>query len=395
MAINSLTILSVVGCRPNFIKIAPLMAEMKRHPGIRPYLVHTGQHYDAAMSEVFFRDLDIPSPDICLEVGSASHAKQLALMMQRLEGVMKDVAPDLVLVVGDVTSTLAAALTAASLGYPVAHVEAGLRSFDREMPEEINRVLTDSIADYLFATEESAVSNLLREGRYGDQVFLVGNVMIDSLVGHQDKINRSAILSDLALRPREYALVTLHRAGNVDSPQSLERVGSALAALERHVRLVFPVHPRTASRLEQFHVWDELLSRPNLLMIEPLGYIDFMKLMKESAFVMTDSGGVQEESTAFGVPCLTLRDNTERPVTLTQGTNHLVGLSPERILSVSLKVLSGGVRTPTAVPNWDGHAAPRIISILLQRFDEIQRLHRAVRERSCLSTPSPAVLQQA
>jgi UDP-N-acetylglucosamine 2-epimerase (non-hydrolysing) len=391
---HSLTILNIVGCRPNFIKIAPLLAEMKRHAEIRPILVHTGQHYDRLMSDVFFKDLDIPLPDVCLEVGSASYSRQLAQILGRLEDTMREVEPDLVLVVGDVNSTLGAALTAVAQGYPVAHVEAGLRSFDREMPEEINRVLTDALSDFLFATEESAVANLRREGKYEDQVFFVGNVMIDSLMQHLETVQRSEILSQLGLEPRRYALVTLHRPSNVDAPHALDSIGEALDHLQQHIQMVLPVHPRTAARLEQFNAWEALLARPGFRAIQPLGYVDFVKLMKESRFVITDSGGIQEESTALGIPCMTLRENTERPVTLTHGTNQLVGASPERIVSSGLKILRGEFARASRPERWDGCASQRIVSILLQNADRIQRLYRGVRERSsCLNTLNPMLLQ--
>jgi UDP-N-acetylglucosamine 2-epimerase (non-hydrolysing) len=392
---KSFTILNVVGCRPNFIKIAPLLSEMKRHPEIQPVLVHTGQHYDQSMSDVFFKDLEIPAPDFCLEVGSGSYAKQFAQIAERLEGVLQDVAPDLVLVVGDVTSTLAAALTAVSGGRPVAHVEAGLRSVDREMPEEINRVLTDALSDFLFATERGAVANLLREGKYEDQVFFTGNVMIDSLMNHSEAVHRSEILGQLGLTARQYAVLTLHRPSNVDNPQSLQSIAAGLLNIQDRIPLVFPVHPRTALRLQEFRAWEELLSQPGFLTVQPLGYLDFMKLMKESCFVITDSGGVQEETTALGIPCLTLRENTERPVTLTQGTNQLIGTSPDRMVASALKILRGEFSKVSQPEKWDGRASQRIVSTLLENTDGIRRLYRSVRERSsCLNTLKHPLLQR-
>ncbi len=386
---NGLRILSVIGCRPNFIKIAPLMAEMKKHPEIQPVLVHTGQHYDEIMSDVFFRDLDIPKPDVSLNVGSGSYARQVALIIQGLEGVLLDVSPDLVLVVGDVNSTVASCMTAIPLGFPVAHVEAGLRSFDREMPEEINRVLTDSISDLLFATERSAVKNLVCEGRPRNQIHFVGNVMIDTLVMNADKIARSSILSTLALSPRTYAVVTMHRPANVDEPGSLERITKALTELQRHIKLVFPIHPRTAARLDRFGWWQRLISLPQLQLIDPLGYVDFIKLMRESLFVMTDSGGVQEETTALGVPCLTLRENTERPVTVTQGTNQLVGTDESKIVAKALELINGVIFRGGVPEKWDGCASKRIVSLLLKESTKIKSLYNGVKQRGiCLDLAS-------
>ena len=392
---SSLTILNVIGCRPNFIKIAPLMKQMNRCPEICPVLVHTGQHYDETMSDVFFRDLEIPPADIYLGIGSGTYAAQTAEIMRCLEPILTDTAPDLVVVVGDVNSTIAAALASIAQGIPVAHVEAGLRSFDREMPEEINRLLTDAVSEFLFATEESAVANLLREGKSPEQIFLVGNVMIDTLIEHLATIDRSGALARFELVPRGYALVTMHRASNVDDPDSLRDIVSALAALQCHIPLVFPVHPRTAARLDQFHRWRELLSLPNLHPIEPLGYIDFLKLMKESAFVLTDSGGMQEETTALGVPCLTMRENTERPITLTLGTNQLVGTSPERIVERAVDVLHGMCPKGKRPENWDGHASERITAVLLDHTEKIKGLYHNVRKRSvCMSTFNPASLHR-
>lgn len=388
---SGLKILNVVGCRPNFIKIAPLVAEMKKHAEINPLLVHTGQHYDGSMSDVFFRDLELPEPNIYLNVGSGSHARQLALIVQSFEGVLLDVSPDLVLVVGDVNSTIACGLTAIKLGFPVAHVEAGLRSFDREMPEEINRVLTDAISDLLFATERSAVRNLLREGIAEEKIFFVGNVIIDTLLMNSEKIARSAILERLGLKSKSYAAITLHRPSNVDDRAALAQVAAAFEEIQRHVRLVFPVHPRTMARLEQFGIWSRLAALPNLQAVEPLGYIDFMRLIKDSLFVMTDSGGVQEESTALGIPCLTLRDNTERPVTVTQGTNHIVGNRREKIVAEAMKIIGGARIRGRSPEKWDGLSSRRIVNILLKNQEKIKQLYRSVRERGiCLDISNRA-----
>jgi len=378
---TDLKILNVVGCRPNFVKIAPLMAEMKKRPGITPVLAHTGQHYDTVMSDVFFRDLELPEPNIYLNIGSGSHARQMALMCQAFEGLLLDVNPDLVLVVGDVNSTVSASLTAIKLGFPVAHVEAGLRSFDREMPEEINRVVTDAVADLLFATERSAVRNLLREGIPREKIFFVGNVMIDTLMMNAPKIAHSNALDRFGLVPKSYALVTLHRPSNVDDKQALVQIAEALEELQGHTKIVFPVHPRTVARLEHFGIWERLTQLPNIKVIEPLGYIDFTKLMRESLMVLTDSGGIQEESTALGIPCLTVRKNTERPVTITHGTNRLVGNDKKKIVAEGLKIIDGMLIPRRTPEKWDGMAAKRVIDILVKNAEKIKQLHRSVRKR--------------
>ena len=387
---SGLNIVNVVGCRPNFIKIAPLMAEMKKHPEIRPTLVHTGQHYDSAMSDVFFRDLDLPHPDIFLNVGSGSHARQTALIIESFEGVLLGLNPDVVVVVGDVNSTVACSVTAIKLGFPVAHVEAGLRSSDREMPEEINRLLTDSIADLLFASERSAVKNLEREGVARDRIFFVGNVMIDTLLMNAEKIARSSILSETRVTPRAYALVTLHRPSNVDDEHSLMQIAMALEELQSRFTLVFPIHPRTAARFQKSKSWQRLSALPNLKMIKPLGYIDFMKLMRESLFVITDSGGVQEETTALGIPCLTVRDNTERPATITHGTNRLVGNDSARIVDEGTKIINGSIVRGQIPEKWDGQAARRAVEVLLKKQYEIKQLYRSVRKREICPEVSSA-----
>ena len=388
---SELKIANVVGCRPNFVKLAPLIVEMKRHAEIRPLVVHTGQHYDAAMSDVFFRDLELPEPDIYLNVGSGSQVRQLSLIMQRFEESLIDLQPDLVVVVGDVNSTLACSLTSIKLGFPVAHVEAGLRSFDREMPEETNRIMTDAISDFLFATERSAVRNLEREGIPRDRIFFVGNVMIDTLLMNACKLERSTILDRLNLTPGTYAVLTLHRPSNVDEREALRELAAALEELQRHVPVVFPIHPRTWRRMEQFDVCQQLFSLRNIVMVDPLGYLDFIRLVRESLFVLTDSGGVQEESTALGIPCLTLRENTERPVTITQGTNRLVGKDRGRILSEGLRIIGGERSVLRAPEKWDGSAAKRIVQIILKNKDRIKDLYRAVREReTCLVAASRA-----
>jgi UDP-N-acetylglucosamine 2-epimerase (non-hydrolysing) len=362
-------IILVAGARPNFIKIAPLMRELQGRPGVDVRLVHTGQHYDEKMSKLFFEQLQIPRPDIELEVGSASHAIQTAEVMKRFEPVVTKEAPDAVVVVGDVNSTVACALTAVKLGVPVAHVEAGLRSFDRAMPEEINRLLTDTISQWLFVSEHSGLENLRREGIPDTRVFFVGNVMIDTLLQHRQRSEESTVLEDLRLADREYAVLTLHRPASVDAPEVLARLLSAVGEIGRQVPVVFPVHPRTRKAMERVSATGTGGTKTIgelawLNMIDPLGYLDFLKLMSHARLVLTDSGGVQEETTVLGVPCLTLRTSTERPVTVKEGTNELVGLCPDRIVATGLRILAGG-RPPNRIPElWDGQAARRIVDQL-------------------------------
>jgi UDP-N-acetylglucosamine 2-epimerase (non-hydrolysing) len=351
---------AVVGARPNFMKIAPLMWELGRRPAVETVLVHTGQHYDERMSELFFEELRIPRPDVNLEVGSASHAVQTAEVMKRFEPIIREQRPDAVVVVGDVNSTLACALTAVKLGVPVAHVESGLRSFDRSMPEEINRILTDAISHWLFVTEPSGVVNLRAEGVAESRIFFVGNVMIDTLLACRAASERSAILEDLGLTGREYAVLTLHRPANVDDPSVFHKLLAAIERLQFTLPIVFPIHPRTRSALNGFAAG----GMPNVRLTDPLGYLDFMKLVAHARLVLTDSGGIQEETTVLGVPCVTLRNNTERPVTLEQGTNVLAGQETDRIVSAGLCALD---RPPgrTPLPDlWDGRAAIRIADIL-------------------------------
>jgi UDP-N-acetylglucosamine 2-epimerase (non-hydrolysing) len=376
-------ILNVAGARPNFVKIAPLVREMRRHPTIVPLLVHTGQHYDEVMSGQLFRDLEIPAPDFNLEVGSASHAVQTAEVMRRLEPVLLSTRPDLVLVVGDVNSTLAAALTAVKLGIPVAHVEAGLRSFDRTMPEEINRILTDAIADLLFVTEESGREHLLREGIAADRIHFVGNVMIDALMTFRPHWQHSSVFDRLALHENQpYTVLTLHRPSNVDDPTNLTKLLDALQDVARHIPIVFPVHPRVRARLavqEDARVpardAEALSAGKGIAYLDPLGYLDFIALMSRARLVLTDSGGIQEETTILGVPCLTLRDNTERPATVTWGTNRVIGTDPRRIVEEALRALNHPPRPNGPPPLWDGRAASRIVEALLQ-YDS-----RRLRER--------------
>jgi len=358
--------LAVVGARPNFMKIAPLMWEFQ-HRRISATLVHTGQHYDTKMSQLFFDELQIPKPDINLEVGSGSHAVQTAEVMKRFEPVLLERKPDVVLVVGDINSTLACALTAVKLNIPVAHVEAGLRSFDRSMPEEINRVLTDAISQWLFVSEASGVENLRREGINDDHIFFAGNVMIDTLLASRARIEQSTILKRLELKEKSYAVLTIHRPSNVDDPQVLAGLMQVIARLQTELPLVFPIHPRTRKSIEQL----PLPPMPQLRLVEPLGYLDFMKLVAHSRLVLTDSGGIQEETTILGVPCLTLRPNTERPATVEEGTNVLVGSDPANIISAWRNAIDSAPLMSSIPKFWDGQAACRIVSTLEKSFTRL------------------------
>lgn len=364
----NLKVMFVVGARPNFMKVAPLMAEMRQRPEFEPMLVHTGQHYDKRMSALFFTDLELPEPDIYLGVGSASHGVQTGRIMIEFEAVVLAEKPDLVVVVGDVNTALACGLVAAKQGVKLAHVEAGLRSFDRSMPEEINRILTDQLSDFLFVTESSGVENLLNEGIDKDKIHFVGNVMIDTLLIHLRKAQTSKVLENLNLRTREFAVLTLHRPGNVDRPEVFLQILQALNEIQKEIPVVFPIHPRSSGRLREFGLLEKIHSMPNLIIIEPLGYLDFLKLLTESRFVLTDSGGIQEETTVLGIPCLTLRENTERPVTVTQGTNVVIGTKPERVLRESMKLLNGAEKGGRIPDLWDGEAAERIVRILSSSF---------------------------
>jgi UDP-N-acetylglucosamine 2-epimerase (non-hydrolysing) len=359
---------NVVGARPNFVKIAPILRAMRADPFFEPLLVHTGQHYDQAMSDVFFDELEMPRPDINLSVGSGSHGRQTGEVMVRFEEVVLSARPDLVLVVGDVNSTLAAALVASKLHIPVAHVEAGLRSFDRTMPEEINRVLTDAVSELLFLTERAAERNLLVEGIPAKRIFFVGNVMIDALLANRPKAAKSGILTDLALEEGRYAVLTLHRPSNVDEAGPLSRIVAALEVISAKMPIVFPAHPRTVKNLDAFGLSERLKRTGNVRVLGPQGYLDFLHLVDCAGMVLTDSGGLQEETTFLGVPCITLRENTERPVTVEQGTSTLVGNDTSKILAAAEKALSTGRRTARIPELWDGHASERIVAVLKERF---------------------------
>lgn len=359
-----LRIANVVGARPNFIKIAPLMAEYAKYPqDFEPTLVHTGQHYDENMSGLFFEQLQLPGPDVCLGVGSAPDAQQTARIMLEMEKFLTTSRPDLVVVVGDVNSTLAAAVVAAKMCIPVAHVEAGLRSFDRTMTEEINRVVTDALSQYCFTTCAEAGQNLRREGVAAEKIFFVGNVMIDTLLKLKELSLKSNIRETLGL-DSQFGYVTLHRPSNVDQKAVLAEILSAFDVIQKQLPLVFAVHPRTRGRMKEFGYWEELQRWPNMKLVEPLGYLDSICLMANAKLVLTDSGGVQEETTVLGVPCLTIRQNTERPVTITEGTNTLVGTSHARIVGEARRIIEGGGKRGRIPKLWDGRAAERIVKCL-------------------------------
>jgi UDP-N-acetylglucosamine 2-epimerase (non-hydrolysing) len=371
-------LLSVVGARPNFMKIAPIFDELKKYPEIEQCLVHSGQHYDELLSGNIFADLGLPQPDVNLAAGSGSHAVQTAEVMKRLEPVLLEYKPQMVLVVGDVNSTIAAALTAVKLGIGVAHIEAGLRSFDMTMPEEINRKLTDAISNLLFVTEQSGVENLKREGIPAEKIFHVGNVMIDCLLRHRELAARSPLLDRLGVRKngsgcRPYGVLTLHRPSNVDNPKTLQGILDAVSALAAELPVFFPVHPRTRKNIEGFGLTRYLndaggAAQHGIVTLDPLGYLDFLSLNDQARIVLTDSGGVQEETTALGVPCLTLRENTERPATVEQGSNQVVGADSDRILAAARAVLQKPARHSRRPPLWDGQAAPRIVKILREHL---------------------------
>lgn len=365
-------VFNVVGARPNMMKIAPIAAEMHRHADLQPVLVHTGQHYDFRMSQVFLEQLNMGDPDYNLQVGSGTHHAQTAQIMLSFGEIVQKDRPDMIVVAGDVNSTIACALVGAKELIPVAHIESGLRSFDRSMPEEINRLMTDAVADLLFTTEESANENLKREGIPAEKIFFTGNVMIDSLVGALENARRSPILGQLGLHPRQYAVLTLHRPSNVDAPDKFNATLRAIAQFAREIPVVFPVHPRSAARAQQFQIngmntWDgkSHIAGRGVWTMPPVSYLDFLALVDSSKMVITDSGGIQEETTYLGVPCLTFRENTERPVTVTSGSNRLVGTDPEALVTEARKVLRDDVKSHRPPPPlWDGHAAQRIVAVI-------------------------------
>ena len=387
-----LKIMSIVGARPNFMKIASIANAIESHnkkqkvPFIKHFIVHTGQHYDEKMSHLFFEELGIPRPHVNLEVGSASHAVQTALIMERFEPILLEEQPDFLVVVGDVNSTVACCLVASKVIYTkgnmterpvIVHVEAGLRSFDRSMPEEINRVLTDSLSDLLFVTEKDALINLHKEGR-SKNIFFVGNVMIDTLITHKEKAAKlntiEKILHSKFIRRESkqditsYGIVTLHRPCNVDSPSKLESLMKAIEKISKRILLIFPLHPRTKGNFERFGLYQSFQENNQIVYTESLGYLDFLSLLSNAAIVLTDSGGIQEETTYLGVPCITLRDNTERPVTVTKGTNYLIGTNPDKMIQTAMNILDGNGKKGVVPPLWDGKAGERIVKVLSTYF---------------------------
>jgi len=364
---NMLKVINVVGARPNFMKVAPIVEAMKRREReFAPLVVHTGQHYDEMMSDAFLRDLDLPEPNVYLGVGSGSHAAQTAAVMQKFEPVVLQEKPDWVLVVGDVNSTLACALVCVKLGMKVGHVEAGLRSHDRTMPEEINRLLTDQIADRLFTPSRDADNNLRAEGIPEDRICFVGNVMIDSLLNQLERARSSTIREQLGAADSDYAVLTLHRPSNVDERETFSRILDALEKIAQRLPIIFPAHPRTRKTIAELGLTDRITGMNGLRLIEPLGYLDFLRLFSGARVVLTDSGGLQEETTALGIPCLTLRESTERPITVELGTNIVVGTDPQKISTAALAALDRprADNPPRVPPLWDGHAADRILDAL-------------------------------
>ncbi len=420
-------VIQVVGARPNFMKVAPLHRAIQKLTGWSSKIVHTGQHFDAKMSDVFFTQLELPKPDYFLGIGGGSHTEVTALIMLAFEKIVADEKPDLIIVVGDVTSTLACTLVAIKMGIPLAHVEAGLRSFDRTMPEELNRLLTDSVANYLFVTEESGLTHLKNEGVPDEKVFFSGNVMIDSLVRYQEKAKNSTILADLGLSPSasglqtpasrlqtpasglqtpasglqtpasglqtsasglqthasglqtlasglqtsDYIVMTMHRPANVDTEKGLNSILELMELSAQKTNIVFPIHPRTRAHMDKFGLTKRMEAVPNLILTEPLGYLEFIQLMSHAKAILTDSGGIQEETTYLGIPCLTFRDSTERPVTVSLGTNQLLAdLDPQKTYQALEKILAGEVKKGSIPPLWDGHAAERIAHTLHEIFEK-------------------------
>lgn len=359
----------IVGARPNFMKIAPILRQLDNRAGFETRLIHTGQHYDAALSDVFFSELGIRRPDTSLEVGSSTHARQTADILVAIEQLLVDEQEksspfDRMLVVGDVNSTMAATLAAAKLNVPVSHVEAGLRSRDRTMPEEINRIVTDGLSDMLLCSEPEGVENLRQEGHPDSRIHLVGNVMIDTLLTQVEAAQKQDTLSRFEVQPSEYAVVTLHRPSNVDDQDTLTQLVSVLGETAERLTVVFPIHPRTKQRLESFGLMERLEQAPNIRLTGPMGYLDFLCLTSQAKVIVTDSGGLQEESTALGVPCLTMRENTERPITVTEGTSTLIGSCPEELALQLRTVIAGEYKQGKCPELWDGKAAERIADVL-------------------------------
>ena len=363
---NNMKILNIVGARPNFMKIAPLHRAFHKHPQIVSKIVHTGQHYDERMSDIFFNQLELPKPHYYLGVGTGTHTQVTAKVMVEFEKVVNEEKPDLILVVGDVNSTVACMLVAIKMNIPLAHVEAGLRSGDRRMPEEVNRVLTDSVSNFLFVTEQSGMINLAKEGISDEKVFFVGNVMIDSLCYYREKAKTIGILEQTGVKPKEYILTTMHRPSNVDNQESLKGIIRIIRNACSQLPVVFPIHPRTSNNMKKFGLFDELADIKNLHLLEPQGYLQFLALMDNAKMLITDSGGIQEETTFLQVPCLTFRSSTERPVTVDLGTNQLLAdLNPTTVQNKMIEILEGKTRNGVIPPLWDGHAAERIADHLV------------------------------
>ena len=365
--ITTKPIILVVGARPNFMKIAPIYAELQSR-GQELILLHTGQHYDDNMSKVFFDDLGMPKPDIYMGIGSGSHAYQTGTVMIEFEKICQEKDPSMVVVVGDVNSTVACTIVCAKMGIPCAHVEAGLRSFDRDMPEEINRILTDSVADLLLTPSPDGDEHLRAEGIAEERIIRVGNVMIDSLYNNLARAESSSIQDDLGLED-DYSILTLHRPSNVDDQEIFAGIISALEVIGQEIQIVFPMHPRTEKMAKQFSLYERIASIPRIKITGPVGYLDFVALMSKSKLVLTDSGGLQEETTALGIPCITLRENTERPITVTEGTNTIVGCDPELIKSTALDALTTGGKSGRIPEMWDGKTAHRIADVLINYIE--------------------------
>jgi UDP-N-acetylglucosamine 2-epimerase (non-hydrolysing) len=363
-------ILSIVGARPNFMKVAPLHRAFEAHPQIESEILHTGQHYDEKMSDIFFNQLGLPQPHYYLGVGGGSHAEQKANVMLKFEQVLLRKRPDVVLVVGDVNATAACSIVAVKMGIPTVHVEAGLRSGDRSMPEEVNRIITDAICQHLFVTEHSGLVNLAREGVPESKVSFVGNVMIDSLVFFREKAKAVTILKDLHIQPKDYVLMTMHRPHNVDQKEGLLDIMQIIRDTVQHKKVIFAIHPRTANNMKQFALYEELEAIPGLTLLGPQGYLEFLHLMDHAALIITDSGGIQEETTFLQVPCMTFRDTTERPVTVELGTNFLMAdLDPVSVKAQMESILAGHTKKGVIPPLWDGQAAARIAEKLVKLYN--------------------------
>jgi UDP-N-acetylglucosamine 2-epimerase (non-hydrolysing) len=365
-------ILNIVGARPNFMKIAPLHRAFQAHPKITSSkILHTGQHYDAKMSDIFFNQLELPKPDFYLGIGGGSHTYQKANVMIKFEEILKEERPDLVLVVGDVNATPACSIVAVKMGIPTVHVEAGLRSGDRTMPEEINRIITDAIVDMLFVTEQSGMIHLAKEGVPDEKVFFVGHVMIDSLIYFREKASKETVLQDIEVSPKEYILMTMHRPHNVDNEKGLKDIIQVIKNATKHKQVVFAIHPRTSNNMKEFGLYEELEAIEGLKLLGPQGYLQFLKLMDNAALIITDSGGIQEETTYLQVPCMTFRDTTERPVTVELGTNFLMkDLNPETVRIQMEDILNGNAKQGVIPPLWDGKASERIADILVEKLSK-------------------------